>query len=97
MRIRYAMISIRRCLLIGALTLAATAAYAADVVYPPGSRIGLVPPSGMVTSKNFFGYEDPAKNVGIILATLPADAYAELERTITAGRVEKTGRHAGDA
>ena len=91
MRVRYAMISIRRCLLVGALTLAASAAYATDVVYPPGSRIGLVPPSGVVTSKNFFGYEDPANNVGIVLATLPVDAYAELERTITVDALKKQG------
>jgi hypothetical protein len=91
MGVRYAMLSIRRCLLVGALTLAATAAYATDVVYPPGSRIGLVPPAGMATSKNFFGYEDPAKNVGIILATLPVDAHAELERTITVDALKKQG------
>jgi len=91
MGVRYAMVSIRRCLIVGALTLAATAAHAADVVYPPGSRIGLVPPAGVVTSKNFFGYEDPAKNVGIILATLPVDAYAELEKTITAEALKKQG------
>ena len=85
------MVSIRRCLIVGALILAATAARAADVVYPPGSRIGLVPPAGVVTSKNFFGYEDPAKNVGIILAALPVDAYGELEKTITAEALKKQG------
>jgi hypothetical protein len=91
MGVRYAMVSIRRCLIVGACLLAATAARAADVVYPPGSRIGLVPPAGVVTSKNFFGYEDPAKNVGIILAALPVDAYGELEKTITAEALKKQG------
>src|SRR4029453_4548613 len=91
MRVRYAMVTIRRCLMVGALLLAATAARAAEVVYPPGSRIGLVPPAGLVTSKNFFGYEDPAKNVGIILAALPVDAYGELEKTITAEALKKQG------
>ena len=63
------MILIQRLLLCLALALAASPTRATDVVYPPGSRIGLVPPSGVVTSKNFFGYEDAARNVGIILAT----------------------------
>jgi hypothetical protein len=85
-----AMTVIRSLPLVATFALAALAARA-DVVYPPGSRIGLVPPSGVVTSKSFFGYEDPAKNVGIILATLPADAYAELEKSITADALKKQG------
>jgi hypothetical protein len=85
------MISLCRCLLIAMLALATAPAGAADVVYPPGSRIGLVPPTGVVTSKSFFGYEDSGNNVGIILAVLPADAYAELERTITPDALKKQG------
>ncbi len=85
------MIPIRWFLLFATLALAAPPARAADVVYPPGSRIGLVPPPGVVTSKNFFGYEDPDRNVGIILATLPADAYAELEKSITADALKRQG------
>jgi len=30
-------------------------AHAADVVFPPGSNIGLAPPPGMTASRNFFG------------------------------------------
>jgi hypothetical protein len=81
----------RTFLLVAVLAFAAVAARAADVVYPPGSRIGLVPPSGVVTSKSFFGYEDSARNVGIILAALPADAYGELERTITQDALKRQG------
>jgi hypothetical protein len=85
------MIPIRRLLFCLALALAASPAGAAEVVYPPGSRIGLVPPTGVVTSKSFFGYEDTARNVGIILATLPADAFRELEKSITADALKKQG------
>jgi hypothetical protein len=81
----------RTFLLAAVLAFAAVAARAADVVYPPCSRIGLVPPSGVVTSKSFFGYEDAARNVGIILAALPADAYGELERTITPDALKRQG------
>jgi hypothetical protein len=38
--------------------LAAHAAHAAEVMYPPGSRLGLVPPPGMALSSNFFGFEE---------------------------------------
>ena len=85
------MILIQRLLLCIALALTASPTRATDVVYPPGSRIGLVPPSGVVTSKNFFGYEDAARNVGIILAALPADAYRDLEKSITPDALKKQG------
>ena len=85
------MILIQRLLLYIALALTASPTRATDVVYPPGSRIGLVPPSGVVTSKNFFGYEDAARNVGIILAALPADAYRDLEKSITPDALKKQG------
>jgi len=49
---------LRLLLLLLAWQLGGAGAHAADVVYPPGSRLGLVPPSSMVTSSNFFGFED---------------------------------------
>ena len=45
-------------LIVFALAVGAVPAAATDAAYPPGSRIGLAPPPGMVVSKNFFGYED---------------------------------------
>jgi hypothetical protein len=47
----------------------------------PGSRIGLTPPSGMVMSKSFFGYEDPEHNAAIILVALPVQAYSDLSNS----------------
>ena len=85
------MTAFRRFLLVIAWVLVAPAAGATDVVYPPGSRVGLIPPTGMTTSKSFFGYEDPARNAGIILASLPVDAYGELEKTITADALKRQG------
>src|SRR5438270_13694689 len=73
------------------LTLGAPGAQSADVVYPPGSRLGLAPPSGMVISNNFFGFEDPSTNAAIILASLPAQAYAELERSVSAEVLKREG------
>ena len=74
-----------------ALPLIAGTASANDVVYPPGSRIGLAPPAGLVTSKSFFGYEDPDNNVAIMLLALPAEAYAELDRSMNAETLQRQG------
>ena len=73
------------------LTLAQAPARAAEVVYPPGSRIGLAPPPGLAPSRNFFGYEDPDNNVAIILVALPVEAYAELDKTVGAESFKRQG------
>jgi hypothetical protein len=64
---------------------------AADAVYPPGSRLGIVPLSGMVTSTNFFGFEDANVSSALILASLPPEAYAELEKSVGAETLRKQG------
>src|SRR5262245_30157631 len=88
-----AMTSIRLLFVLPALllALAQTPARAADVVYPPGSRIGLAPPPGLTPSKNFFGYEDPDNIVAIILVALPVEAYAELDKTVDAESFKRQG------
>jgi hypothetical protein len=82
---------LRAFLLVFAVLLGAPGSHAADVVYPPGSRLGLAPPTGMVTSANFFGFEDPNTNAAIILASLPIEAYAELDKTINAEALKRQG------
>ena len=77
--------------LVFVLAIAASPLRAAEVSYPPGSRIGLVPPSGMVTSKSFFGFEDPATNAAIALVSLPAEAFAALDGTMNAGTLKRQG------
>lgn len=64
-----------------ALTLAvfATAAAAAEVVYPPGLRIGLTPPVDAKVSTHFPGFEDADRKVMIAILDLPAAAYPDLE------------------
>ena len=51
-------------------------ARADEVIFPVGSRVGLVPPPGMVASKTFDGFADPAKDAAILIAVLPTEAYA---------------------
>jgi hypothetical protein len=78
-------------LILLALAGGAMPAAAADPTYPPGSRIGLAPPPGMVTSKNFFGYEDAENNAAIVLLALPPQAYADLDKSVTADALKQQG------
>jgi hypothetical protein len=74
-----------------AFVLFAVSAHAADPVFPTGSRLGLVPPAGMVPSKTFEGFEDPDKSAAILLAALPAQAYAQLEKSMVPEAMQKQG------
>ena len=88
------MTRLRKLLTIGAaaaLGFIATAACAAEPVFPAGSRVGLVPPSGMVASDTFTGFADPSKNAAILITTLPATAYAQLEKTFDTDALKKQG------
>jgi hypothetical protein len=58
---------------------AGISARAAEPVFPPASRIGLVPPEGFVVSKTFKGFEDRDRKAMIVLFELPGAAFGELE------------------
>jgi len=63
-----------------ALTLASSLASAqADVLYPPGSRVGLTPPANATPSNRFPGFEDADRKVTITILDLPGGAYPDLE------------------
>jgi hypothetical protein len=66
-------------------------ASAADAVYPPGSRIGLVPPPGLAPASNFFGFEDREKKVAVLFIVLPPNAFAEIEKTTTPEAIKQQG------
>jgi hypothetical protein len=66
-------------------------AAAADAIFPVASRLGLVPPPGFQTARSFMGFEDPGNNAFIRLITLPAQAFGEIERTLTSEAVSKQG------
>ena len=74
-----------------AVTVLALPARAADPVYPPGSRIGLVPPDGMAASNEFSGFADQGKDAVILLAVLPAEAFSQIEKTMDADALKKEG------
>jgi hypothetical protein len=73
------------------LTTADGARAQTDPVFPPGSRVGLVPPQGFVTGKTFKGFADAEKNAMIMITELPASAYPALEERIAAEQLEKQG------
>jgi hypothetical protein len=66
-------------------------ARAADLVFPAGSQLGIVPPAGMVESHNFLGFEDPQKNAAILFTVLPAQAYDQLDKTLVPEAMKKDG------
>ena len=85
------MTSLRWFLVLFMLALGALPATAAELNYPPGSRIGLAPPPGLVPSKTFFGYEDPSNSVAMMLVALPPQAYADLDASVTAETLKRQG------
>jgi hypothetical protein len=66
-------------------------AHAADPIFPPGSRLGMVPPAGMVVSRSFEGFEDIDKNAALLLSTLPAVAYDQIDKTMVPEALQKQG------
>ncbi len=74
-----------------ALLVVAMPARAEDPTFPPGSRIGLVPPSGMVASRTFDGFADPAKDAAILITVLPAAAFSQMDKTLDIDTLKKQG------
>ena len=73
------------------LLVLAAPARADDVVYPPGSRIGLVPSAGLHASASFSGFEDPDNKVALLMNVLPPEAYAAFEKSDTIEGLKKLG------
>jgi hypothetical protein len=67
------------------------AAEAAEPVFPPGSRIGLVPPTGMIVSQLFQGFEDREKNASVIFVELSGEAYPEIEKSFAVETLKAQG------
>jgi len=61
-----------------AFLLLAAPAFAAEPIFPPGSRIGLSPPAGMTPAASFQGFEDRARGVMLVVTELSAQSYAKV-------------------
>lgn len=80
------------------------AAHAADVVFPPSSRVGIVPLAGLVVSPEFLGFETEDKTVKVGIAEIPPAAFTAVETTFKEGKpvadgnkVEQFKTSSGDA
>jgi len=76
-----------------ALLFIAAPGRAAEPVYPIGSRVGLVPPTGMVASDKFDGFNDPNEDAAILITVLPPAAYSQIEKTLDTEAAKKQGVH----
>lgn len=63
---------------------------AAEPVFPAGSRIGLVPPTGFDVSQRISGFESPLPG-SIILTELPAEAFDQLSERLTSEALKAQG------
>lgn len=52
----------------------------AQPIFPPGSRIGIVPPPGMAASDRFQGFEDRARGVLLVVTELSLQSFAKVEK-----------------
>ena len=77
-------------LTLAALTLS-SAASAAEVIFPPGSRIGLAPPTDMDVSQRFTGFESRSKSAVITAVEMPAEAFKGLTADLTPENLKRQG------
>ena len=66
-------------------------AFAADVTFPPGIRVGLVPLVGLAKAKSFSGFESEDQSVKVLVTELPPDAYNEVKTALSANPVAPSG------
>jgi hypothetical protein len=59
-------------------------ALAADAVFPPGLRVGMVPLIGLAQAKTFPGFESEDGNVKVLVTELAPDAYGEVANAFKA-------------
>ncbi len=76
---------------VAVIVTSAIPARAADPVFPVGSRIGLVPPPGMIASQAFNGFADPDKDAAILFVTFPPEAYDQLDKSMVPAALKKQG------
>ena len=68
-----------------------SAVFAAEPVFPPASRIGIVPPKDMAISKRFSGFENQEKEAVINFVEMPAQAYSQLVTGLTKDALKRQG------
>ena len=77
--------SLRVAVLVSALFVT-VAAHAADVVFPSGARVGIVPLDGLKASKEFVGFENDDKTLKVGVAEIPPAAFTAVETAFKEGK-----------
>src|ERR1700756_706491 len=85
------MTTLRLLIAVALLFAANSSAFAGDPVFPPGARVGLTPLVGLVPAKAFAGFETEDHGVKVLVAELPADAYAEVMNAFKANPAGPAG------
>ena len=73
------------------LVVSALPALAADAVYPPGLRLGMVPLVGLSKAKTFPGFENEDGSVKVLITELPPAAYNEVVTAFNANPASANG------
>jgi hypothetical protein len=82
-------------LVLVAAAISNTPARAVEIVFPPASRIGLVPPIGFVPSAQFPGFQHNDKQGSILVVELPGYAFETLDKDVTAEMAKGPSPSAG--
>lgn len=82
--------TIVRALAIAAIVITSPA-LAADLVFPSGARVGLVPAEGLNVAREFLGFESQDQKVKVGVAEIPPAAFATVEAAVKEGKPTGTG------
>lgn len=69
----------------------AGAALAAEPMFPPGARVGLAPPAGMIPSQGFQGFEDPRNGAAVFVTEMSLRTYPEIEKEFSTAELKASG------
>lgn len=62
-------------------------ARAAEAVYPPGLRVGLVPMEGLTLANDFLGFVSADQNVKVGIGELPESAFTAIDDAVKEGKL----------
>ena len=83
--------TIAAALFAGMLLAPLAPARAADPIFLPGFRIGLVPPAGMVPSHTFQGFEDANRQATLLLTELGAETFTHVDKDFAPDVLKASG------
>jgi hypothetical protein len=66
-------------------------ALAADPIFLPGFRVGLVPPAGMAPSRAFQGFEDQNRQAMLLITELGAETFSHVDKDFAPDVLKASG------